>query len=300
MAMTGVWMLLGLVGCADLMLPDPEPREGAPAPAFQPAEPAEIGEGGDTEPPEALWIPRGGARMFTTPDSKVRIITTHDGGEERRHEVPVEAGVLFLSDVHRLEDTQAVFELALTRWSSGEAALDERVESIFFDTDLRPMAYVDIQSVEPVDIPVKWEGAGDTVGRGEVIIGQKELPIEVPVRFTRTLDGFRVQSTEPATLSIEALGRAAELAALVAACEGVGRIADEVKVEVDLVAEWRKPGERGRNNYRIPVRPPTLSTRLQGPGREVIGDVELDLPKKKLPPGWVDFDELEYVPFERD
>ncbi len=272
--MRSLWFVLALaVGCGG---EEATTDEAAVLPGASEASPAEIEPGAadaaePAGPPEPLWLPRGGARLFTSEDSLVRISPIVDGAPRTGHEIRVDNGVVFVADVATLEGAQGVFELGLSSYSTGDDALDSRIRDLFFDTATYPVAYVDIQQVEPVEIATEIGASGETESQGVLIVGAVEVPISMKVRFTREKTGYRIQTVEPADVSIKALGRSAQIAAVVEGCAGVSKVADAVQVDIDMSVSW----ETSRTGRRIPVRPGRINARLQGDGAVTVGDVEV-------------------------
>ena len=197
-----------------------------------------------TPPPVApvVTAPVQQAQDFAV-EGSLRVVTTKNETVEVLAEIEGLRGRLQVADVEAWTAIDGELSAPLRAWNSDNELRDERILETFFRAEEHPEArllFAGIQDVDPAAL--RTEGSSALV-LGQLAVAGGEIPVEARVRIVPLpgdAGGYRVESEEPVTLSIQALGLREQLAALVTLC-GHQSVLDTVRVELSAVLKPDAP-----------------------------------------------------------
>lgn len=218
------------VGCGGPTAPVADTTPAPPATAATP-------ESGTTpalptpEPPSQ----EGWTLGVIAADSRLTWTAVKDAGAEVGGTLSVVDGGVAVSATD-LSATRGALKVDLRTVDSGNPARDTNLRDLLFEagTAAGSSAKVEITGlkVEPTVLDV----GGVAVGTAEftALLMQGKAAGSAPIKVTRTdPDHWTVETTAPATLSLEGMGLSAQLARLITAC-GHQRVDDVVRVAASL------------------------------------------------------------------
>ena len=168
--------------------------------------------------------------------------TARVGGQEHLGALTQVVGGLYLSE-EGLNGASGVISANLQYVETGVPLWDQQISESFFEVLIpgKEKAHAHL-----LNLRLEESGVGDGVRRGEasvqIMFARGTVSLQLPVHASRSAAGWLLQSQEPASLDLGALGYGERLSALATAL-GVGAIEHVVRFEFEVYVEPMRPDQ---------------------------------------------------------